>query len=278
MFIHQVSDYIVMRWQVRLYIFKETYSLSWLKNRWKMFGFSQVEEKLQQTSVQVDLELRENNTHILKRSNKDMQVGGRNLFSSKTHQLNSTVSVHEWEAHTDKCQRECSLWGCKYLGLFTKSFTADLFLCSNDLNAFCLRLPHGNSFRKLDPSHVVGWFTVTRVVFLSQPFLIISRYPNHIAVMKALQRLFLSYWRLTCLHFPQRTTSACLQTLVTVGHRWRVYPVLFLVSPKQFSSHKISSFPWVISILWYHLTSHYPNIKPTLWRLTFLSFYQVFWH
>lgn len=49
------------------------------------------------------------------------------------------------------CQRECSLWGCKYLGLFTKSFTADLFLHPNDLNALCLRLLHGNGFRKIDP-------------------------------------------------------------------------------------------------------------------------------
>lgn len=45
----------------------------------------------------------------------------------------------------------------------------------------------------------------------------------------------------------------------------------------QLIYHKFSSIPGGISFLWYHLTSHYSNIKPTLWCLV-LNFYQVFWH
>lgn len=50
--------------------------------------------------------------------------------------------------------------------VFAESFTADLFLCSNDQNAFCLHLLEGNSFRKFDPFHVVSWFAATSIVFL----------------------------------------------------------------------------------------------------------------
>lgn len=55
--------------------------------------------------------------------------------------------------------------------VFTESFTADLFLCSNDQNAFCLLLLQGNSFRKFDPFHVVSWFAATRALFLPSPLI-----------------------------------------------------------------------------------------------------------
>lgn len=131
-------------------------------------------------SVQTDRELTESHNHILKGSNGDMQVGGKIYFQQVTHQC---LCARRRDSHTEECYWECSLWGCKYLGLFTESFTADLFPHSNDQNAFCLRPLHGNGFRKFDPSHVVRWFAGTRAVFLSQLLLMISQYSNHIGVM-----------------------------------------------------------------------------------------------
>lgn len=121
------------------------------------------------SSVQVDWEPPENHTHMLKG-----QTGVRRWEVRVSFQMNETqLSLHEGETRTEECQRECSLWGCKYLGLFTVSFTADLFLYSNGLNAFCLF--HGNSSRKFDSSRVV--------TCLQSPVLMISLYSNHIGVI-----------------------------------------------------------------------------------------------
>lgn len=68
------------------------------------------------------------------------------------------------------------------MGLFTEPLTADLFLHSNDPNAFCLL--HGNSFRKFNASHAATRSApVTRAVFLSRTLLMISTHANHIAVI-----------------------------------------------------------------------------------------------
>lgn len=76
-------------------------------------------------------------------------AGGRSeyVFSSKLISESQLSLCAKGETQNKECQRECSLWGCKYLGLFTEPLTADLFLYSNDPNAFCLL--HGNSFGKV---------------------------------------------------------------------------------------------------------------------------------
>lgn len=148
-----------------------------------------------------------------------------------------------WGSRDSECQRECSLWGCKYLGLFTGVFTPDLFLDSNDLNAFCFHFLHGNSLRKLDPSCVVTWFAGRPRCDSFNDSSILKPYWCD-KMTKALLSGGLSFHlRLACLHFPQCVTAAWLSLQLT----------LLYYLTKELASHKISSIFWVISPLWYQL-------------------------
>lgn len=141
-------------------------------------------------------------------------------FQQQSHQWNSIVSVQEAETHT-ACQRECSLWGCKYLGLFAESFTADLFLHSQDLHACCLL--HGKSFRKSHPCDVVRCFAVAHAVFSSKLCLMSYWNSNHTGVMKAVLWLVEAHmfaFSTICNSCAAISNPDSFTSSVTVHHGW----------------------------------------------------------
>lgn len=95
-------------------------------------------------SVQVHRGLTENEMHILKRSNKHMQGGEVSVLLV----INLSVNL------SCICVTRTSVSGNDHseavnICVFTESFTADLFLCSNDQNAFLSPSPPGKQFQEI---------------------------------------------------------------------------------------------------------------------------------
>lgn len=102
-----------------------------------------------------------------------------------------------------------------------------------------------------DPSHVATRSApVTRAVFPSRTLLMISSHSNHTAVINYDLLSVLSW---TAIPFEAHALAAAWPSVTPDWYSWSEMKKHSLFSPTDFTSHRISSIPCVISPLWYRL-------------------------